>query len=108
METSEVIRHISAIKEIADVALEAVRQDEEAPQALRERVAAFDMHLNQALNDLGKTSDPAGIVKRIDELEESADQAKAALAQASRANEQTRAAVLRAHEEMSRLKHQYH
>jgi hypothetical protein len=97
METSEIIQKISAIKEIADAALEAVRRDGEAPQALYESVAAFDMNLNQALNDVQKTSDQSSIIECIDDLEESADRAKKALEQAGRASEQTRKAVLRPH-----------
>jgi hypothetical protein len=108
METSEVIQKISAIKEIADAALQAIRRDKEAPQLLYESVAAFDMNLNQALSDVQKTNDPSSIVECIDELEESADRAKEALEHAGRTSEKTRTAVLRAHAEIARLKHQYH
>lgn len=108
MHLNDVRWRISHIKDVADVALLACRQDSAVPQALRESVAALDMDVNSALRTAYQTDDEARIVRCIDDLEASADRAKQILGRTYRIDEQTRNAVLRAHDEISRLKHLLH
>lgn len=108
MEPNEVRLQINLIKGIADMALEACRRDDEVPQSLHESVAALDMDVNSALQAVQRTDDLSSIVQRVDDLEASADRAKQATKRAYRISEHTRNAVLRAHDEIARLKRQLH
>ena len=108
MELNQVKLQIFRIKELADSALEACRRDEECPQAVRETVNALDMDVNSALAVVERPDNESRLVEVIDLLEESADRAKQVTQKAPRISEETRSTVLRAHDEISRLKHQLH
>lgn len=108
MERNEVMQRITQIKASADQIVQACEADSKVPQTLKQSIGALDAELNNALETVEQSDDEESIAQCIDDLEESADQAKKEAQRASGINENTRNLVLRTHDEISELKHQLH
>ncbi|HKQ30381.1 MAG TPA: hypothetical protein VJS66_03755 [Burkholderiales bacterium] len=108
MELNDVKQRIYQIKQVADRAIEACRNDKKVSQPLKESIVAFGTEANNAVKTIQQEDDEAKVEQCVDDLEEAADRAKNEAQRASGINEKTRETVLRAHEEVSQLKHQLH
>jgi len=108
MELNEVKERINQIKEVANEAIEACRNDGKVSPQLKESIARFDTEMNKAVKAAQQSNDEAKLEECVDDLEEAADQAKKEVQRADGIKSQTRETVLRAHEEISQLKHQLH
>jgi hypothetical protein len=108
MELREVKQRITQIKNVAEQAIEACRADIHVPRPLKISITAFDAELSNAVQTVKQAKDEAEVEQCIDYLEEAADQVKQEAQRTSGISEQTRIKVLRAHNEISQLKHQLH
>jgi hypothetical protein len=108
MEKNEVKQRIAQIKSSADRAIEACRSDGNVPDTLKDCITQFDEEINNAVTTVDQADDEDELIQCIDDLEETADRAKREAQRAGDISEQTRAMVMRAHDEVSALKHQLH
>ncbi|CAJ0812696.1 MULTISPECIES: hypothetical protein [Ralstonia] len=78
------------------------------PDALKQSVEQLDEQARQCHARLENTQDTQALVQAVDQLEAASDRAKMACQSAGKIDHSVHAAVMRTHDELSRLKHHLH
>lgn len=107
LQLNEVKQRFSRVEQSIDKAVQACRSDSSVPQDLKDSIMALDNQSDQA-SQVIQSQDEGKIRQCIDDLEQLSDRAKQACQQAGSVSEQTKNAVMQAHQELSQLKHQVH
>lgn len=78
------------------------------PDALKHSVEQLDEQARQCHVRLENTHDTQALVQAVDELEAASDRARTACQSAGKVDHSVHSAVMRTHQELSRLKHHLH
>ncbi|KMW46303.1 hypothetical protein PQH03_09180 [Ralstonia insidiosa] len=78
------------------------------PDALKQSVEQLDEQARQCHARLENTQDTQALVQAVDQLEAASDRAKMACQNAGKIDHSVHSAVMRTHDELSRLKHHLH
>lgn len=109
MQADEVRQRFSQIEQTIQQASQACeRAGGGIPSDLKDSIQQLDQQSGKAKQQLQQAQDQESIVQCVDQLEELGDKAKAACEKNANIDQQVKQAVLRAHEELSQLKHQLH
>ena len=109
MQANEVQQRVSRIKQTIQQASQAcVSAGDSVPGNIKRSVDELDQQSDQATKTLQQASDEASIRQCVDELEQLGDKAKAACESAANVDQKLKDAVVKAHQELSQLKHQVH
>jgi hypothetical protein len=108
METSRVKQQLSQVEQVISRAAQACKDDQSAPQELKDSLQELNMQSREAKQYLDGEADEQALVQCIDEMEEISDRAKQACEGARNLGAQTKPAVMQAHQQLSQLKHQLH
>ena len=109
MQANEVQQRVSQIKQTIQQASQACDSaGESVPADLKNSIQQLDKRSDQASETLKQSSDEASIRQCVDELEELGDQAKVACENSANIDQNLKDAVMKAHQELSQLKHQVH
>ncbi len=109
MQADEVRQRFSKIEQTIQQASQACeRAGSGVPSDLKNSIQQLDQQSSKARQELQQAQDQESIVQCVDELEELGDRAKAACEKGGNVDQQLKQAVLKAHEELSQLKHQLH
>lgn len=109
MQANEVQQRVSQIKQTIQLASEACDSaGDSVPGDIKSSIEKLGQRSDQATKTLQQSSDEASIRQCVDELEQLGDQAKAACEGAANVDQKVKDAVLKAHQELSQLKHQVH
>ena len=109
MQADEVRQRFNQIEQTIHQASQACeRAGAGVPMDLKNSIQQLDQQSSQARQQLQNAKDEQSIAKCVDQLEELGDRAKAACEKGGNVDEQLKQAVLRAHQELSQLKHQLH
>ncbi len=109
MQADEVRQRFSKIEQTIHQASQACeRAGSGVPSDLKNSIQQLDQQSSKARQELQQAQDQESIVQCVDELEELGDRAKAACEKGGNVDQQLKQAVLKAHEELSQLKHQLH
>ena len=108
MQMTQVNECLNRIEQCADDALAAMKGATDTPQELRGTLTEFHRQARD-LRDAAKQSiDEQRLIGEVDRLEKTGDRAKEACQAAGSVDQRLQAAVMRAHDEVSSLKHQLH
>ena len=109
MQANEVQQRVSQIKQTIQQASQACDSaGESVPADLKNSIQQLGKRSDQASETLKQSSDEASIRQCVDELEELGDQAKVACEKSANIDQNLKDAVMKAHQELSQLKHQVH
>ena len=109
MQANEVQQRVSQIKQTIQKASQACDSaGESVPADLKKSIQQLDKRSYQASEKLKQSSDEESIRQCVDELEELGDQAKTACENSANVDQNLKDAVMKAHQELSQLKHQVH
>lgn len=109
MQANEVKQRVSQIKQTIQQASQACESaGENVPSDLKSSIQQLNRQSDQASERLQQSSDDESIRQCVDELEQLGDQAKAACESADNVDQKLKDAVMKAHQELSDLKHQIH
>lgn len=107
MQMNEIQRCYSSARRAIDHAAQVCQSEPRAPQELKECVQQMDQRIGQA-EQIMQTQDEMRIRECIDDLEQLSDRAGRAVEMAGPVDDELREAVMEAHHELSRFKHQLH
>ena len=105
MDTQDIRQCIARVEECADQAKNLI-QAGNVPQDLRQVVETLHQQARDAKKGSGVQDDENGLRQRVLQLEQTADQARDACQRAGNVDPQLQQAILRAHDELSKLKKQ--
>jgi uncharacterized protein YukE len=109
MQANEVQQRVSQIKQTIQQASQACESaGERVSESLKNSIQQLDQRSDQAAHTLQQSSDEASIRQCVDELEQLGDQIKSACERSENIDQSVKDAVLKAHKELSELKHQVH
>ncbi len=109
MQADEVRQRFTQIEQtIQQMSQACQRAGSGVPMDLKNSIQQLDQQSSKAKQQLQQTQDQQSIIDCVDELEELGDKAKAACESSGDVDQQVKQAVLRAHQELSQLKHQLH
>jgi predicted nucleic acid-binding Zn-ribbon protein len=109
MQSNEVQKRVSQIKQTIQLASQACDSaGDSVPGHIKSSIEQLGQRSDQAAKTLQQSSDEASIRQCVDELEQLGDQAKTACEGASNVDQKVKDAVIKAHQELSQLKHQVH
>lgn len=109
MQANEVQQRVSQIKQTIQLASQACDSaGDSVPGDIKSSIEKLGQRSDQATKTLQQSSDEASIRQCVDELEQLGDQAKAACEGSANVDQKVKDAVLKAHQELSQLKHQVH
>jgi hypothetical protein len=109
MQANEVQQRVSQIKQTIQKASQACDSaGESVPADLKKSIQQLDKRSDQASETLKQSSDEESIRQCVDELEELGDKAKTACENSANVDQNLKDAVMKAHQELSQLKHQVH
>jgi hypothetical protein len=108
MQAKQVRDQLASIEQAIKRAAQACQSDPSAPEELKESVRELNDQSRQAHEFLQAEEDEDAIRQCIDDLEESGDRAKQACESAGKVSPPLRDAVLTAHQQIAKLKHQLH
>ena len=109
MQANEIQQRVSQIKQTIQLASQACDSaGDSVPGDIKSSIEKLGQRSDQATKTLQQSSDEASIRQCVDELEQLGDQAKAACEGAANVDQKVKDAVLKAHQELSQLKHQVH
>lgn len=109
MQANEVQQRVSQIKQTISKASQACDSaGESVPADLKKSIQQLGKRSDQASETLKQSSDEESIRQCVDELEELGDQAKTACENSANVDQNLKDAVMKAHQELSQLKHQVH
>ena len=109
MQANEVQQRVSQIQQTIQQASQACDSaGESVPSNIKSSIEQLGQRSDQATKTLKQSSDEASIRQCVDELEQLGDQAKTACESAANVDQKVKEAVMKAHQELSQLKHQVH
>lgn len=109
MQANEVQQRVSQIKQTIQQASQACDSaGESVPADLKDSIRQLNQQSDQATKKLQQSSDEESIRQCVDELEELGDKAKSACESSNSIDQSVKDAVMKAHQELSQLKHQVH
>ncbi|HEX5611129.1 MAG TPA: hypothetical protein VFX67_00635 [Burkholderiales bacterium] len=108
MDAKQVRQQLASIEQAIQRASQACQNDQSTPEDLKESVRELNEQSRQAHEFLQTEDDQEAIRQCIDDLEETGDRAREACESAGNVSGPLRDAVLTAHQQISRLKHQLH
>ena len=109
MQANEVQQRVSQIKQTIQQASQACDSAGDSVSGnIKSSIEQLGQRSDQATKTLKQSSDEASIRQCVDELEQLGDQAKVACESAVNVNQKVKDAVIKAHQELSQLKHQVH
>ena len=104
MEVKQIKQELQQVELIIGRALQAVKNDTDAPQDLKDSVQQLDRESKKAK----QSQDARALAQCVDSMEAASDRARDAAERAGDLDSQTKTAVLQAHHQLSNLKHQLH
>ncbi len=107
MQMNEIQESYSSARRAIDHAAQVCQSGSDVPQDLKECVQQLDQRIDQA-QQVMQSQDEMRIRECVDDLEELSDRAERAVEQAGTIDDELRSAVMEAHNELSRFKHQLH
>jgi methyl-accepting chemotaxis protein len=108
MQLNEIRQRVVDVEQSIHRASQACQNDASVPQQLKQYVRELDQQSVQVKKLVQKEQDESRIRQSIDDLEALGDRAKQACEQSANVTQEVKKAVLEAHDELSRLKHQLH
>lgn len=107
MQTNEIKQRFSMIEQAIGQAAQACSAERDVPSELRDCIQKLDRQSDLA-KEVVQSDDQMRIRKVVDDLEQLGDRAKQVCGSGAKLTQQMKSAVLRVHDELSRLKHQLH
>ena len=104
MELNEIGRELSQVERAIERAAQAIKEDDEAPQLLRDCVKELDKRSRTAR----QSRDAGQLMQVIDDMKAVSDRARTACEQVYKINAETRSAVREANHQLSGLKQLLH
>jgi len=108
MQTQQVKNECAAAEQYIEKAARLCQTSGNAPEELRNAVAALEQESQQARTTLAEEQNDNKIIACVDQLEKLADRAMQACRQGSNIDEQLQQAVEQAHGVLSDIKHRVH
>ena len=108
MEPAQIRQKLSQLDQVITRAAQAVRDDQAASQELKQCVQELGTQSKEAQQSLVDGEEQTTLIECVDDMEDTSDRAKKACESARNLSQQTKSAVLQAHQQLSDLKHQLH
>ncbi len=108
MQANEVRQRFSKIEETIHQAAATCERSNNVSDDLKSSIAELDQESGKARQALQQSQDQSSIVECVDALEALGDRARDACQRADNVDEALKSAVMKAHQELSELKHQLH
>ena len=108
METGQIRQKLTQLDQIINRAAQAVRSDQGASPELKQCVQELGTQAKEAQQSLNDGQEQTALIQCVDDMEETGDRAKKAVESAKNLAQQTKSAVLQAHQQLADLKHQLH
>jgi archaellum component FlaC len=108
MQVNQIKQQFPQVEKSINRATQALQSDTSAPQELKDSVRQLGTQVTKVGQLVQQSQDEQSIRRVIEELEETGDRAKRAVEQSGNISQQTKTAVLQAHEQISQLKQQTH
>ncbi|HEX2651432.1 MAG TPA: hypothetical protein VHN19_16005 [Burkholderiales bacterium] len=108
MEPAQIRQKLSQLDQVITRAAQAVRDDQAASQELKQCVQELGTQSKEAQQNLVEGEEQTTLIECVDDMEDTSDRAKKACEGSRNLSQQTKSAVLQAHQQLSDLKHQLH
>ena len=107
MQLNQIKQQFTQVERVIEQATQAIQTDNLASPELKDTVRQLGTKFSETKQLLQKSQDEAGILRSIDDLEETGDRAKKAV-ESGNVSSQMKNAILQVHEHISTLKKQAH
>jgi hypothetical protein len=104
VEANRIKQELQQVEQIIGRALQAVKNNDEVPQDLKDCVQELSRQAQKAK----QTEDETDLTQCVEEMEAASDRARDAAERAGDLDSQAKTAVLQVHQQLSNLKHQLH
>ena len=108
MEPAHIRQKLTQLDQVINRAAQAVRDDQGASPELKQCVQELGTQAKEAQQSLAEGNEQTTLIECVDDMEDTSDRAKKACERAKNLSQQTKSAVLQAHQHLSDLKHQLH
>lgn len=107
MQMAEIKKRVTNVEHTIHRTAQVCELDHSAPQELKQLLGQLDQQSTQGKQIIRDTHDESKVRQYIEELESLGDSAKRAC-ESGKVSQELRSAVMRAHDELSSLKHMLH
>ncbi|MGB4346118.1 MAG: hypothetical protein WBJ21_06940 [Burkholderiaceae bacterium] len=108
MQANEIRQRFTKIEETIHQAAATCERSDNVSDDLKSSIAELDQGSERARQELQQSQDQNSILQCVDDLEALGDRARDACQRSDNIDEALKNAVMKAHQELSELKHQLH